>query len=138
VLFVGYNVGTLRRGSSHVPTPQSITPLPTVIGHALRARLLEVNRYGRLFRSHVQHFNSDADVRWNRGRLYIMYRSEEVFECAPTAEDIKNAYCLFRLLNNNLTDFISYLDANNKVVPNVFESTTPPHHDDVQINHEGI
>ena len=131
-MMIGYNVGTLRRGSSRVPTSQSVTPLPTVVGHALRARQAEVNRYGRYLRAHVQHFNSDSDVCWNRRRLYIKYRGDEIFACSSTPEEIKNAYCLFRLLHSNLSEMIEYLEVHNGVVPNVFESVTPPHHDDAQ------
>lgn len=127
-------MGTLRRGSSHVPTSQSVTPLPAVVGHALLARQAEVNRYGRYLRAHAQHFNSDCDVCWNRRRLYIKYRGEEVYQCLPTPEAIKNAYCLFRLLDSNINSFLRHLEGNDGAVPNVFESATPPHHDGVQMD----
>jgi hypothetical protein len=132
----GHNVGTLRRGSSYVPTSQSVTPLPAVVGHALLNRQTEVNKYGRLLRAHAKHFNCDCDVNWNRRRLYIKYRGNVVFACEPTAEAVKNAYCLFRLLDSNISTFLRHLEANEGVVPNVFESETPPHHTGVQMDQD--
>jgi hypothetical protein len=133
-MIIGRNVGTLRRGSSHVPTPQSATPLPVVIGQALRVQLSEVNRYCRYMRAHVKHFNSDSDVCWNRKRLYIKYKSECVFQCVPTPEAIKNAYCLLRLCDSNLSHFLRYLIENDDKIPNVFESPTPIYHSEVEVD----
>jgi hypothetical protein len=72
-------------------------------------------------------------VSWSRLRLFNSYREEEVFTCRATLQDVKNAYALFRLLNNNITEFTNYLRTNNGVVPDVFNNTTPPHYSDVEI-----
>lgn len=136
------NVETLRRGSSYDPTSQSVTPLPPVVDRSLLVRQreeAEVNRYGRYLRAHAQHFNSDCDVCWNRRRLYIQQRGEVVFDCLSTPEAIKSAYCLFRLLESNLTSFLSHLKENGGVVQSIVDSETPPHlHHDVNVGDEDV
>jgi len=132
------NIGTLRRGSSYVPTPHNVAPLPEVIGRGFRVQQGEVNRYGRFFRAHAQHFNSDCDVVWNRRRFYVNYRGIEIFSCSASAKDVKNAYGLLRILDSNLTRFDNYLKDNGGEVPDVFDSATSPCHSDVDVEEEPV
>lgn len=104
----------------------------------MRVRLAEVNRYGRYLRAHVRHYNSDSDVCWNHRRLCIKYGGNEVFQCTPTAEAIKNAYCLFRLMSSNLNNFLAHLQTVDGVVPDVFQSATPPHDTEVSVEQDEI
>jgi hypothetical protein len=133
LLLARKRIRTLQRGSSHLPTPEDATPLSPVIGIPVRTRMSEANRYGRLFRAHASHFNSDIDVIWSRLSFMVKYRGDEVFRCPSYPKDIKNAYALLRLVDCNINDFLRFLSENNEVVPNVFEDPTPPRLSDVSV-----
>lgn len=127
-------IGTLRRGTSHEPTPETATPLPDVIDRGLRANISETNRYGRLFREYAVHYNSDINVTWSRLRLMVTHRGTEVYSCPAHPHNVKNAYCLFRLLDNNIDRFVFYLREHEDQVPNVFASATPENYSGVNLD----
>jgi hypothetical protein len=133
LLLARRRIRTLQRGSSHVPTPEDATPLPPVTGFPMRTMMSEANRYGRLFRAHACHFNSDINVVWTRVCFSVKYKGNDVFRCPSYPKDIKNAYALLRLVDCNINDFLGFLSENNEVVPNVFEDPTPPRLSDVSV-----
>jgi len=128
------NVALLSRRLSHVfhPSPVGYSPLAreaspevpstpplTVDGTSLPPRPRQVKkeiRYANEFKAKLVSNNSDCVAIFSTSTgdtigFCIKCRGEEVFRCARTHREIRNAYFAFGLCNGNISTFLEHVES---------------------------